>query len=209
MEAVQDLSTIFQSAGGLGLMEGGIPGGFEVTGADPTDIAAVDDRSFDILPQMDYKEYIDKFKGDPWSLYDDAVTRGMSMHHFSGLVARPKYGETLHVLERAALECGYMLHSIPSVGAWADPVGKFFKDPQGHVLLTEFINGLHRNVAFHQRGRVRSSANQQTTFAPGEIIQSTDSVPGSYDLPWYDSMMIRYSELLDCLLYTSPSPRDS
>ena len=197
MEAVQDLTTIFQSAGGLGIIEGGIPGGFDVTGADPTDIASVEDRAFDVLPQMDYKEYIDKFKGDPWSLYNDAVTRGMSMQHFSSLVARPKYGETMNVLERAALECGYMLHSIPSLGVWADPVGKFFKDPQGHVLLTEYINGLHRCVAFHQRGRVRSSANQQTTFAPGEIIQSTDSVPGSYDLPWYDSMMIRYSELLD------------
>ena len=197
MEPVQNLATIFQSAGGLGFVEGGIPGGFDVTGADPTDIAAADDRAFDVIPEMDYKEYIDKFKGDPWSLYNDAVTRGMSMHHFSGLVCRPKYGETLHVLERAALECGYMLHSIPSLGAWSDPVGKFFKDPQGHVLLTEFINGLHRCVAFHQRGQLRSSANQRTTFAPGEIIQSTDHVPGSYDLPWYDSMMVRYSELLD------------
>ena len=197
MEAVQDLSTIFQSAGALGILEGGIPGGFDVTSADPTDIAASDDRSFDILPQMDYKEFIDKFKGDPWSLYNDAASRGMGLQHFGGLVCSPKHGETMHVLERAALESGYMLHSIPTLGAWSDPVGKFFNNPQGHVLLTEYINGLHRVVAFHQRGRPYSNANRGTTFAPGEIIQSTDHIPGSYDLPWYDSMTIRYSELLD------------
>ena len=197
MEPVQDLSTIFQSAGGLGVLEGGIPGGFDVTSADPTDIAASEDRSFDILPQMDYKEFIDTFKGDPWSLYENAVSRGMGLQHFGGLVCRPKHGETMHVLERAALECGYMLHSIPTLGAWSDSVGKFFKDPQGHVLLTEYINGLHRVVAFHQRGRPYSNVSRGTTFAPGEIIQSTDHIPGSYDLPWYDAMTIRYSELLD------------
>ena len=197
MENVQDLSTIFASAGALGILEGGIPGGFDVTAADPTDIAASEDRSFDVIPQMEYKEFIDTFKGDPWSLYDNAAKRGMSLQHFGGLVCRPKHGENMHVLERAALECGYMLHSMPTLGAWADPVGKFFKDQQGHVFLTEYINGLHRVVAFHQRGRRHSYANGSTTFAPGEIIQSTDHIPGSYDLPWYDSMMLQYSELLD------------
>lgn len=202
----QNLGDIFQAGGSLDKIPGGNLGNFNVRSVSQKEMQRImEERSFDVVPQMPRKEFIDEFKGDPWSVFDAAYSRGMSMDAYSNIVAPPTYGDDMNMLMRLSLECGYMLYSNPRQGFWADPVGKFFKDQQGHVFLTEYINGLHRHINYYQpqwmtrRNRRREALRQRYAeqFAPGEIIESTDSIPGSIDLPWYDSMMLRYSQLLE------------
>lgn len=183
-----------QQAGNLTPVPGGM-GPFDVTQVNVSDMDLTS-ANFEIMPQWDTKQLIDEFNGNPIGTYEMAVQRGMAFDAFCNLIAPPSFGDYMHPFKRIALQNGFMLESNPRAGYFANETGDFMGTQQvpnvrGRVILKTFLSAIHREVVNYEPARLRQQ------FAPSETIRSDQQIPGSYDLPWHDSMMPRYSQMLE------------
>ena len=167
------------------------------------DINGVESDSFEFVPiYKDQKEFIEKFFAQPLVVLEEAFNRGMSLEAYINVmfpvgIANNGYRDSMPIFNRLALMNGVFFTSNPRAGYWASTVEEFTgsaKNPNlpGKALLKSFIDSIHRTVMHYEPQSLR----QQFDDA-GQTIRSDDAIPGSYDLPWADAMMVRYSQMLE------------
>ena len=186
------------NAGNLKPLEGGL-GPYEVSEVDPADLR-LENSQYEVIPQWSRKELIDKFRGDPGGLLQDARSRKMDFDTYVNLVSPPAYGDYEHAFKQLCLQEGLFLDSNPRLGYFASEIGDFIGTPGepnilGKVLLQTHINSVQRQILNYEPSWLR-----RERFAPGDTIRSDQQIPGSYDLPWHDSLMPRYSQMLDMII---------
>ena len=166
------------------------------------EIDGIESKSFDLVPTYkDAKEFIEKFFSKPLEVNEEAFKRGMSLETYAAVmfpegITTNGYRDSMSLFNRLALMNGVFFTSDPRAGYWASTVEEFTgtaENPNlpGKVLLKAFINSLHRFVMHYEPKALRQFDDA------GQTIRSDDAIPGSYDLPWADAMMPRYSQMLE------------
>ena len=167
------------------------------------DIGNIESDSFDLVPvYKDQKAFIEKFFANPLEVQEEAFKRGMSMETYTNVLfptglATNGYRDSVSLFNRLALMCGVFFTSNPRAGYWASTVEEFTGTAQnpnlpGKVLLKAFIDSVHRFVMYYEPKALRERFDDA-----GQTIRSDDAIPGSYDLPWADAAMVRYSQILE------------
>ena len=201
MNQQQNQSPNFQNAGNLTPVEGGY-GNYEKTEMDWDELGNLDGGTLQLKTQVDRNDFIQRFNAQPLEVLAEARACGMGLAAYSNIVCAPKWGDYMHMFERLALCNGFLLHSNPRAGYWAStleqmmgPVGN--PNLAGNVIVHEYINDVHRQVFFYVPTWLRKPVRSRFDDDAGQISRSDEHPPGSYDLPWHDSMMTRLSEMLD------------
>ena len=191
----------FQSAGNLTPVPGGA-GTYEKTEMDWEQLGNLESETFQLQTQVDRNAFIQRFNAEPYSVLAEARACGMGLSAYSNIVCAPKWGDYMHMFQRIALENGFLLDSNPRAGYWASkledmmgPIGN--PNPAGNVLVHAYINDVHRQVFFYVPTWARKRTRSQFDDEAGQVSRSDEHLPGSYDLPWHDSMMVRLSQILD------------
>lgn len=193
--------TNFQNAGNLTPVPGG-SGTYEKTEMDWEQLGNIESGTFRLQTQVDRNEFIQRFNAHPFEVLAEAYGCGMGLAAYANIVCEPKWGDYMHMFQRLALQNGFLLDSNPRAGYWAStleqmmgPVGN--PNPVGNVLVHEYINDVHRQVFFYVPTWARKPVHNRFDDNAGQISRSDEHPPGSYDLPWHDSMMTRLSQILD------------
>ena len=147
------------------------------------------------------KSFIEKFFSKPLEIADEAFKRNMSLEAYCNFmfpvnIATNGYRDSMSIFNRLALLNGVFFTSDPRAGYWASTFEEFTGTAQnpnmpGKVLLKTFIDSIHRFVMHYEPKSLRQFDDA------GQTIRSDDAIPGSYDLPWADAMMPRYSQILE------------
>ena len=193
--------TNFQNAGNLTPVPGG-HGTYEKTEMDWEQLGNIESGTFRLQTQVDRNEFMQRFNAKPFEVLAEAYACGMGLAAYSNIVCEPKWGDYMHMFQRLALQNGFLLDSNPRAGYWAStleqmmgPVGN--PNPVGNVLVHEYINDVHRQVFFYVPTWARPPVRSRFDDNAGQVSRSDEHPPGSYDLPWHDSMMTRLSQILD------------
>lgn len=191
----------FQNAGNLTPVKGGY-GEYEKTEMDWEQLADLESGSFRLQTQVDRNEFMQRFNAKPFEVLAEARACGMGLSAYSNIVCEPKWGDYMHMFQRLALQNGFLLDSNPRAGYWASTLEEMMgtvgnPNSVGNVLVHEYINDVHRHVFFYVPTWARKPTRQRFDDDAGQISRSDEHPPGSYDLPWHDSMMTRLSEILD------------
>lgn len=191
----------FQNAGNLTPVPGG-NGIYEKTEMDWEQLGNIQSGTFRLQTQVDRNEFMQRFNAKPFDVLAEAYACGMGLAAYSNIVCEPKWGDYMHMFQRLALQNGFLLDSNPRAGYWAStleqmmgPVGS--PNPVGNVLVHEYINDVHRQVFFYVPTWARKPTRSRFDDNAGQVSRSDEHPPGSYDLPWHDSMMTRLSQILD------------
>ena len=166
------------------------------------DISGIESDSFELVPAyQDAKEFLEKCFTKPFEVLGEATKRGMSFETYANVmfpvgIATNGYRDSMSLFNRLALMNGVFFTSDPRAGYWASTVEEFTGSAEkpnmlGKVLLKAFIDSIHRFVMHYEPKSLRRFDDA------GQTIRSDDAIPGSYDLPWADAMMPRYSQMLE------------
>lgn len=201
MNQEQNRPPNFQNVGNLAPVEGGY-GTYEKTEMSWEELGKLESGTFQLRTRVDRTDFIQRFNAQPYEVLAEARACGMGLSAYSNIVCEPKWGDYMHMFQRLALENGFLLDSNPRAGYWAStleemtgPVGS--PNPVGNVLVHEYINDVHRQVFFYVPTWARKPSRSHFEDIAGQVSRSDEQQPGSYDLPWHDSMMTRLSQILD------------